>query len=123
MNWKQISYTFTLPLLGLIGCFTNGLSILVYRSIKLKTKFQIYGLICSVLHLIYLILLIISDITKYNFQYEYYAVVYHLYIEKYLTSCLAIMIILTQMSIFIQHYLLVSNKREFWINKKIRYAI
>lgn len=124
MDFKFISYALTLPLIALVGCLTNAISVIVYKKIKPKTKFQIYGVICSILHMVYLILLIISDIIKsFSFKNEYFPMLYYFYIEKYLTSCIAITIIFVQMSTFLQHYLLITNKKQFFIRINIRFVI
>ncbi len=125
---KYLEYIalFCLPSVCIFGIITNLLVIWLYRQIQLKTKIQYSNMICSILHIIYLIPVMISDILMSPileiFQ-EKFTNIFELYIDKYFVSALAIWITCVQIYIFTQHLLLISNRKVLFILPNIKYYI
>ena len=125
MNVENISETFTLPLFSITGSLTNLISIYIYKNIRSKTIVQKYNLAYSIFSFLYLFLNAFSCFTYCDFLNpklcrSMITQIHIKYIQKFFTSCLALTIVLIQISVSLEHYLLVSNKTFILIKYNIK---
>ncbi len=122
---KFIQYLalFGLTFTSIFGVITNTLVFWIYNKITFKTKIQYFNMICSILHIIYLFSVMISDILMspvIKVCEKKISNIFELYIDKYFSSALAICIICVQIYIFTQHYILISNRKVLFILPNIK---
>ena len=122
---KFIQYLalFGLTFTSIFGVITNTLVFWIYSKITFKTKIQYFNMICSILHIIYLFSVMISDILMspvIKVCEKKISNIFELYIDKYFGSALAICIICVQIYIFTQHYILISNRKVLFILPNIK---
>lgn len=114
ITWHDTFRLIPIPVVSIIGIFTNGLNIAVFMNHRMKNSTFKYMFVISINDFIYLTLCSILSIdfcnncsVKYTYVYSFYL----LYIDDYLTSCLAIYCILIEIVISYQRYSIITNKK------------
>ena len=105
--------------LCMFGLITNLLNIIVYFNINKRTKIQNINIIWSILDFLILLLgtfILIVHITNPD---SLLSKILELYIDMYLTSCMAITIICIRIFVFTRHYLLIKRKDMLFIKAPI----
>ena len=120
MNSYSNNYHIILIIFELLGSFTNLINILVYLKMEAKNIIQQFHLASSGLNLSYLLILLLGDTFKLYAKTSKFTVTWELYFEEFFSSGIAVSILFVQMRLFIQHYLMISNKRALLIDRHIK---
>jgi hypothetical protein len=105
---------FVLPI-RIFGTATNLINVIIFSSKKFKDKAFLYLLYHSLAEFVYLLLESILSVPycghycKDSIKYSLFAKILQIYVDEYLTSCLAILAILIEITVSFQRYLVVSN--------------
>lgn len=105
-----------IPLITLFGMITNIINVIVLNKIKTKNNLFKYMLVMSGSDLLYQFLAMFCFIefcTDCSLNKSYLTQLFIISIDDYLTSCLAFFRILLEISISIERYLVVLNKKCF----------
>jgi len=109
LNWAYL----LLPAICIFGCITNFFSIAVLFNPKMKDISFKYLLVTSISDLLYLFLcsyLFIQLCSDCPLFTSYFTQWYTIYIDSYLTSCLAVFVILTEITLSLLRYSILKNK-------------
>ena len=116
-NLDDICSTFVIPILSFFGLITNGLNMFIFLKCHQQDITHKYLFINSIAEFLYLLSCFFSVLAKCGNYCKigntYFAKVYDLVILQFLTSSVAIFIILIDTFISYQRYLIISNKKSF----------
>ena len=127
-NLKLPWYLYLRPIMCTFGVITNVINIIIFHySPKLKHSTYRLMLVISVVDFFYLLFFLISSFISDCKQYcthmssmRYEVKLFDLYIEDYLSSCLALFVIFIEIILSFKRYLILSNSRRFqneFVNK------
>jgi hypothetical protein len=112
-DWSNCWGYSLLPAICSFGCLTNCTNILVLINPKMKDISFKYILAKSLADFFYLLLctyIFVEYCSDYSLYTVYFTQWYIIYIDIYLTSCLAVFIILTDISVSFIRYTILKNK-------------
>jgi hypothetical protein len=129
LNLDYIWLALITPMI-IFASVTNGINSFIFSNSKLKDKIYTYFFINSTTETFYFFLMIpgsfpystsVFDISITN---SYASIFYSLYIDQYLTSCLAMFNLTIEISTSLRRYLTISNSRRLkWFTEKSPYHI
>ena len=103
----------------LLGLSTNLINLIVFLNINKRTKIQNMSIFWSILDFLYSSFLIFDYIIILTYSDTLLSNIVDLYIYKFFTSCMAMMIICIQIFVYSRHYLLIKKKEMFFIKVPI----
>nr|QVK45838.1 G protein-coupled receptor [Proales similis] len=120
---RTIFWVYVVPVICLLGIFTNSLCILGFIRLKLEHEIFKFMKLISLVDLFYLMFISLFFLSRCKaswcqFSTSYVSQLYLIVVDAYLTSCMAIFNILIDLTISVQRFLIVSNVKVF---EKLRF--
>lgn len=108
---------------SMLAALTNLINIFVFSRMKLKNDILKYSLVISIADLLYSLIIIEISLVQFFYQalnQQVIKLINGKFLDEYFTSCVAIFILLIDVYISLQRYLIVTNKYT-WYMKSVSF--